>query len=191
MAHEPTEEQDYDSYEGFLRAAIRAYWESGSASRVNFLALLLACRETWQVAWTRAATSPGRILTGAAGAAAIAVLLRTFLGGPIGILLGGASVASLVAVYVKNHERIWRQVARYRGLIEDYRGRFEQVRGDYIDEKVDRQQRDLMLDGLMSRFLSALDEEPPAEHEGEGEGKAEGDKGDSGDDESFSSYVKR
>jgi hypothetical protein len=158
------QEQDgYATFEGFLRLAIKGYWESRSGSKVNFLALLLASREAWQVAWGEARAAPGKVLKGAAGAAAVAVVLRTFLGGPIGILLTGASVASLVAVYVKNHERIWAQVARYRKQIERYRSSYEQVRGDYADGHIDREQRDLMIDGLMSRFLTELDT-PETEH---------------------------
>ena len=81
----------YDSYEGFVRTVIRAYWESGKSSRVTFLALLLATRETWAVALDKTLT-PGagkKALAGAAGAAAVAVLLRAFLGGPLGLLLTG------------------------------------------------------------------------------------------------------
>jgi len=157
MARKPKNEA-YQSYEGFLRAAIKEYWDSGQASRVNFLALLLASREAWAVAWEGVAGSGKTILTGAAGAAALALLLRTVVGGPIGILLTGATIASLVAVYVRNHRRIWKKVERYRELLDGYRSDYEQVRTDYVDGVIRRDQRDLMMDGLMSRLLVALDE---------------------------------
>ena len=60
----------YDTFSGFLHTAIQRYW-TGSKNRVNFLALLFATREAWDVAWDRA-TSPGsgkKLLTGAAGVA--------------------------------------------------------------------------------------------------------------------------
>ena len=68
----------YESYDGFLREAIRRHWEAYPKARLSFLSLLLATREAWQVAWDRASASGGRLATGAAGAAAVAVLLRTF-----------------------------------------------------------------------------------------------------------------
>src|SRR5688572_8512300 len=103
-----TDASTYESYQGFLKGTIKAYWESEGRSRLTFLALLLAAREAWQVAWDEV-SDPGtakKLLTGAAGAAAVALLIRTFVGGPIGLLLGGASIASLVAVYVKNRHSI-------------------------------------------------------------------------------------
>jgi hypothetical protein len=159
------DEDLYRSYEGFLRGAIRAYWDSGRGSKANFLAFLLASREAWQVAW-EGVTAPGsskKILTGAAGATALALLLRTVVGGPIGILLTGASIASLVAVYVKNHHRIWARVDHYRELVDDYRPKFEEIRTEYVDGHVRRDQRDLMVDGLLARFLNELTDFDPGE----------------------------
>ncbi len=161
----------YDSYEGFLRAAIKGYWETKGASKATFIALLLATREAWAVAWgkTTSAEAGKKMLTGAAGAAAVAVLLRTFVGGPIGLLLTGASVASLVAVYVRNHERIWERVEIIRRMVDAYRGQYETVHRDRSNGTLTDDQRDLMIDGLMGRFLLDLDRDPaedggPAEH---------------------------
>ena len=161
----------YDTFSGFLHTAIQRYWTS-SKNRVNFLALLFATREAWDVAWDRA-TSPGsgkKLLTGAAGVAVVAVLVRTFLGGPIGLLLTGASAASLVALYVKNHERIWQQVARYKKLVSAYRPKYEECRVDYIEGKIRREQQELMVDGLLGRFLAELDAETPKETGSDTEG---------------------
>lgn len=172
----------YETFEGFLQSAIKAYWESPGRSRTNFLSLLLATRKAWQVAWDEA-TEPAtgkKILTGAAGAAAIAVLVRVFLGGPIGILLTGASVASLVAIYAKNHKRIWAQAERYRGLVETYRRRFAEVRDEYVDGKLRREQRDLMIDGLMRRFLTDL-EAPPAGFDDADVDERDAEDGESGE----------
>lgn len=149
--------ESYESYEGFLRAAIKEYWDSGRASRVNFLALLLASREAWSVAWDGVSGGGKKILAGAAGAAALGLLLRTVVGGPIGLLLGGATIASLVALYVKNHRTIWAKVERYREMLDEFRPRFEEIRDDYLDGKLRTDQRDLMMDGLMSRLLDELD----------------------------------
>jgi len=184
----PRDPSAYESYQGFLKAAIKAYWHSEGRSKVNFLALLLASREAWEVAW-EGATAPGsgkKILAGAAGAAALGVLLRVVLGGPVGLILTGASVASLVALYVRNHERIWKKVAVYKKLIEEQRGHYNEIRGDFLEGNLREGQRDLMIDGLMSRFLAKLDEEPEeptaaADADGE-EADADGDARDAEDD---------
>jgi hypothetical protein len=167
-AHDSEREREplapaYASYDGFLKAAIETYWES-RRNQVHFVALLLASREAWEVAWdgVRAPGTGRKVLTGAAGATAVLVALRLLIGGPIGLVLTGASVAGLAAVYVRNHRRIWDQQERYRRLLGEYRVKYDRVRADWIEGRVEEQQRDLMIDGLMNRLLEEIDEEPPA-----------------------------
>lgn len=154
MAHD---RNAYETYEGFQKAALKEYWDSGRSSRINFLALLLASREAWSVAWEGAAGSGKKILTGAAGAAALALILRVVVGGPIGLILGGATIASLVALYVKNHKEIWAKQEEFKAILDSYRPRWGAIRDDYLDGKLRTDQRDLMMDGLMSRLLDELD----------------------------------
>lgn len=162
MAHD---EPAYESFEGFLRTAIKRYWDT-KGSKLNFLALLLASREAWNVAWDEATSAPRRVVTGAASAATVAVLLRNFAAGPVGVLLTGASIASLVTVYARNHERIRGRVQRYRELIDRYRSRYKELRDQYVEGDVDRPQRNLMIDGLLNRFLGDLDATGPGAHPG-------------------------
>lgn len=150
----------YDGYEGFLREAIRLHWESRPKERLSFLSLLLATREAWQVAWDKATQSRQRLATGAAGAAAVTVLLRTFAGGPLGFLLTSASIASLVALYVREHDRVRQRSDRYRSLVAEYRGKYASLRNRYVMGEFERPERDLMIDGLLQRFLQALQETP-------------------------------
>ena len=180
-----TEASTYETYQGFLKGAIKAYWGSEGRSRATFLALLLAAREAWEVAWDEV-KEPGnakKLLTGAAGAAAVALLIRTFLGGPIGLLLGGASIASLVAVYVKNRKQIHGRVDHCRGLVAKYRPQWDAVRGDWAEGKLRTDQRDLMMDGLMARFLVELDEDLGLEEE-EPDAEAEKEADEAARDES-------
>ena len=97
----------YTSYDGFLKTTIETYWTK-RRDQIHFVALLLASREAWEVAWDgiRAPGTGNKVLTGAAGATAVYVALRLLIGGPIGMVLTGVSVASLVTVYVQNHQRI-------------------------------------------------------------------------------------
>jgi hypothetical protein len=154
MAHQ---REAYESYEGFLQAALKEYWDSGRASRINFLALLLASREAWSVAWEGAAGTGKKVLAGAAGAAALAVILRVVVGGPIGLILGGATIASLVGLYVKNHREIWAKQEEFKRILDAHRPKWIEIRDDYLDAKLRTDQRDLMMEGLMSRLLDELD----------------------------------
>lgn len=159
MALDP---DSYADYEGFLKASIKKYWASEKSGKVDMLASLLATREAWGAAWDEA-TAPGRsssLLKGAAGAAAITMLLRTVMGGPLGLLLTGASVASLVALYAKHHERIWAQVERYRDLADEYRPQWEEVAAGRAQDKLTQSQQELMVDGLMARFVERLEKIP-------------------------------
>ncbi|MBN8614934.1 MAG: hypothetical protein J0L92_30320 [Deltaproteobacteria bacterium] len=153
----------YASYDGFLKTTIETYW-SKRRNQIHFLALLLASREAWEVAWG-GVTAPGtgqRALTGAAGAAAIYVALRLLIGGPIGLVLTGVSIASLVTLYVQNHRRIWDQQERYKKLIAAYRVKYDQIKAKYVEGLIDESQRDLMIDGLMNRFFEDIDADPDA-----------------------------
>jgi len=162
MAEEKVDLEDaYKSYDGFLKAAIKTYWERGE-DRANFISLLLASREAWEVAWDEV-RQPGtgkKVLTGAAGAAAVLVVVRMLLGGPIGLILGAASLASLGALYARNHQRIWAQQDRYKSIIGQYRIKHQQVRGKFVDGTIDADERDLMVEGLLRRFIEEIEQEP-------------------------------
>lgn len=159
----------YVSYDGFLKTAIETYWTQ-RRNQVHFVALLLASREAWEVAWDglRAPGTGRKVLTGAAGISAVIVVLRLLVGGPVGLVLTGLSIASLGTVYARNHRRIWREQERYRKLLGEYRVKYEQIRGDWIEGRVEERQRDLMIDGLMNRLLDEIDAEPATdEHQRE------------------------
>ena len=153
----------YASYDGFLKTALESYWNTRRNS-AHFIALLLASREAWSVAF-RGLTAEGtgqRAMMGAGGAAAIYVILRIFIGGPIGLVLTGISIASLVAAYTSNHRRIWDQQERYRKLIGDYRVKYDRVRAEWLEGSIVEEHRDLMIDGLLNRFLEDIDDDPSA-----------------------------
>ena len=52
---------------------------------------------------------------------------------------------------------------RYRKLLGEYRVKYDQIRGNWIEGRIEEQQRDLMIDGLMNRLLDDIDDEPDAE----------------------------
>lgn len=155
----------FEDFDDFLRASIQRYWARKGSSKVTFLGLMFATRHAWPIAAREgfSAESGKKVLTGAAGLTAAAVLIRAFLGGPLGLLLAGASAVSLIAVYGRNQEAIWTRAMRYRGLIDEYEPKFEAIQAQHRSGEIDRSQRDLMLEGLMGRFLDQLDEAPPRE----------------------------
>jgi hypothetical protein len=146
------------TYNAFLKDAIKRHWDANKSSKLELLALLLASREAWEVV-IDGATSPegrSRALKGAAGAAALTVLLRTVVGGPLGLLLTGVSAASLVALYVRYQDQIWLSVDHYKRVIDDYRPRFDRARATCDDKALEPDEAALLLDGLMARFLAEL-----------------------------------
>jgi hypothetical protein len=151
----------HDNYDQFLQAALARYYEKGGkGKRVNFLALLLASGETWKVAYDRVknVSLTGKVVTGVASAVAIRMVLRYALAGPLGIVLTAASAASLVSLYLRNQDAIAAKVKGYREMIKEYEIKYEKVRGDWVDRKIDADQRDLMMDGLLQRFLAEIEE---------------------------------
>ena len=159
-------EPGFDTFPDFLRSALTRYFRARGSSKLVLLALLFASREAWGVALGHAVDpeTGKRVLKGVGGAAAVALLLRVLLGGPLGLLLGGISVASLVAVYVKEGAKVGDEVVRVRAVVTDFRTRFAELDETCQRSDMPGDQRELMMEGLMSRFLVALDEkvESPA-----------------------------
>ena len=145
------------SYELFLQEGIRRFWRSGVSTRMDLIALLLAGRESWTVAWGEASSHRTDLIKGAAGVAGATLVLRSLPTGPLGLVLAGVSVGSLGALYARHHERIWGQVERYRALVEEYRPKYEAVAED---TQLSAEQVDLMLEGLSSRFVQRLESLP-------------------------------
>ncbi len=160
------------SYEDFLRAAIHRYWESPGRDRMTFLGLLFATRESLPVAVERLSRPEAqkKALLGSAGAVAVTVLLRTLVGGPLGLLLTAGSIAGLAQLYVQRAPDVKERTTRIRRLIGAYRPEVEGAlesgrRGALTDDQLD-----LMLEGLVGRFLAEVGElrleEPPTGPEG-------------------------
>ncbi len=160
-------EPGFDTFADFLRSALRRYFRARGSSKLVLLALLFASKEAWGVALGHAVDpeTGKRVLKGVGGAAAVALLLRVLLGGPLGLLLAGISVASLVAVYVKEGAQVGDEVVRVRAVVQDFQARYDELDANCKRDETPAEQRELMMEGLLSRFLVALDEKAPkAEH---------------------------
>ena len=77
--------------------------------------------------------------------------------GPLGIILTGAAAVSLAGYVIKNQKEIREKVGAYRTLIVETRTRFEEAQGGYRAGRYDAASRNLMVDGLLKRFLDDID----------------------------------
>lgn len=119
---------------------------------------MLATPKAWSVATERLRSAkPSSFLTRAAWGAGALVALRLLLGGPLSLLLTGVSIGSLIYVLQKQQPEIKERQQRYRNQIETYRLRYEDTQQQYLSGHIDMDQRTLMMEGLLNRFVEELD----------------------------------
>jgi hypothetical protein len=150
----------FDDYDAFLKQAIRDYYDRGWKSRRgNFIALVIASGQVMSMATDSIKDGSGlkKAALGAAGAVALRIGLRYALSGPLGVILTGAAAVSLIAYLVKHQKEITSKVSGYRTLIAGTRAKFEEAQGGYRAGRYDAASRNLMVDGLLKRFLEDVD----------------------------------
>jgi hypothetical protein len=151
----------YDDYDAFIKQAVRDYYARGWKSRRgNFIALVFASGQMLSLATDSVKDGAGlkKAAIGAVGVVALRFFLRSFLGGPVGLLLSAAVVASAVAYFVKNQKEISGKIAPFKTLIADTRTKFEEIQGGYRAGRYDNAGRNLMVEGLLKRFIEQVDE---------------------------------
>jgi hypothetical protein len=74
------------------------------------------------------------------------------------MVLTVAAGASMVSYFVRNQKDIVRKVGTYKGTIVETRAQYEELQSGYRDGRFDATERNLMIDGLMKRFLQQCDE---------------------------------
>jgi hypothetical protein len=152
----------YADWDAFLKLAIREYYDRGFTSRKgNFIALLMASGQTaFSMAKDSVVDGSGtkKLAIGAALALALRVGLKYALGGPLGLVLTVAAGASMISYFLRNQKDIVRKVGAYKTLIADTRKRFEEIQEGWRAGRYDATERNLMVDGLMKRFLVQCDE---------------------------------
>ena len=150
----------YTKFDAFLKEAIHEYYQrTGKLEKGNFIALVIASGEVASLALDSVKSGEGmkKVALGAVGLLALRLGLRFVVGGPLGIILVGATAASLVAYFVRNREEIQVRIVRNRELVGELRQAYEKLQEDHRDGRLDDRQRNLMVDGLMKRFLADLD----------------------------------
>ena len=150
----------FDDYDAFLKQAIRDFYDQGWKSRRgNFIALVIASGQVTSMAADSIKDGTGlkKAALGAAGVVALRIGLRYALSGPLGVILTGAAAVSLASYLVKNQKEITSKVTAFRALIAETRKRFEETQGGYRAGRYDAASRNLMVDGLLKRFLEDVD----------------------------------
>ena len=64
----------------------------------------------------------------------------------------------LNAYLVRNQKDILKKVERYRGVLAEAEKKYKDTQAQWRDGKYDLAQRNLMIDGLMKRFVADIDE---------------------------------
>ncbi|MBK7078978.1 MAG: hypothetical protein IPH44_42610 [Myxococcales bacterium] len=153
----------YADFDAFKKQAIRDYYERGWTSRRgNFIALLIAAGGGASLGLAKDSVVDGtgtkKVAIGAGLALALRVGLRYALGGPLSLVLTAAAGASMLAYLVRNQKDILKKVERYRGVLAETERKYKDTHAQWRDGKYDVAQRNLMIDGLMKRFVADVDE---------------------------------
>lgn len=150
----------FDDYNAFVKEAVREYYDLGwKHRRGNFIALVIGSGQALSLASDSVKDGSGlkKAAIGAAGVVALRVGLRYALSGPLGIVLTGAAAVSAVSYLVKNQKEIGVKVGTYRTLVDGTRAKFDEIQGGYRAGRYDAAARNLMVDGLLRRFLDDVD----------------------------------
>lgn len=163
-AHDTSESGDsiYADFDSFLKVGLKEYYERGWKSRRgNFIALLIASGQTsFALAKDSVVDGTGtkKVAIGAAAVLALQVGLRYALGGPLGLVLSLAAGASMISYFFRNQKDIIRKVGIYKSLIAESQERYDDTQSGWRDGRNSETERNLMIDGLMKRFLTQVDE---------------------------------
>jgi hypothetical protein len=152
----------YVEWDAFLKQGIKEYYDRGwQTRRGNFIALLIASGQTaLSLAKDSVVDGTGtkKVAIGAGLAIALRIGLKYALGGPLGMVMTVAAGASMIAYLIRNQKDVLKKVSLYKTVIVDTRKRYDEIQSGYRDGKYAATDRNLMLDGLMKRFISQVDE---------------------------------
>ena len=152
----------YVDFDAFLKQGIKEYYDRGWTTRKgNFIALLIASGQT-ALALAKDSVVDGsgtkKVAIGAATVLALRIGLRYALGGPLGLVLTVAAGASLISYFFRNQKDIIKRVGVYRTVIKETDQRYDELQSGWRDGRYDATERNLMIDGLMKRFVQQIDE---------------------------------
>lgn len=149
----------FDSFDAFVKQAIRDHYDRAwKTRRASWIALVLASGQVMSMAADSVKDGSGlkKAAIGATGVVALRLALRYALSGPLGVILTGAAVASAVSYFLKHKKEVFDLRDRYKNMISDARAKFDEIQGGYRAGRYDAAARNLMVDGLLKRFLEDI-----------------------------------
>jgi hypothetical protein len=152
----------YENFDAFMQQVIKETYERGW-KRPEFVALVLASGELIPLAWGRMKQSGVReLVLGAAGVVALRVALRYLLSGPLGIVLTGFSVATLISFFWQHQQEVLARRIPYKQMIGSTRDKFEDIQARYRDGRYDAGERALLVEGILRRLIAEIEAPMPA-----------------------------
>src|SRR5690606_13873660 len=128
------------------------------------VALLLASGEIIPMAWRRMkSTGVKELAMGAAGVVAIRVALRYLVGGPLGVIFTGFTVATLISFFWSHQKEVLARRKPYKGFISDAHEKFDDIQARFRDGRYDEGERALLVEGLLRRLINDIEEPLPEE----------------------------
>jgi hypothetical protein len=151
----------YGDFDSFLKQGLKEYYDRGwTTRRGNFIALLIASGQT-ALALAKDSVVDGtgakKVAIGAGLIVALRLGLRYAIGGPLGLILTVAAGASMVTYFIRNQKDIIKKVGGYKTIIADTEKRFVEIQDGWRNGQYPSTDRDLMVDGLMKRFIEEID----------------------------------
>jgi hypothetical protein len=152
----------YAGFDAFLKQALKEYYDRGWTTRKgNFIGLLIASGTTsFALAKDSVTSGAGakKVALGAGLVLALRIGLRYAIGGPLGLVLTVAAGASMVTYFIRNQKDIVKKVGIYKTTIAETHKRYDEITAGWRDGKYPLTDRNLMIDGLMKRFIAQVDE---------------------------------
>jgi hypothetical protein len=162
-AHTAYPAEVYESFDAFMQQILRDTYERG-AKRPEFVALVLASGELLPMAWGRIKKAGVRdVAIGAAGVVALRFGIKWLLGGPLGVILTGFTVATLISFFWSHQKEVLARRKPYKQLIADTLDKYEDIQARYRDGRYDAGERALLIEGLLRRVLTEIESPPPSE----------------------------
>lgn len=156
-AHTAYPAEVYESFDGFMQQALHDTYTRG-AKRPEFVALVLASGELIPMAWGRIKQAGVRDLAlGAAGVVALRFGIRWLLAGPLGVLLTGFTVATMVSFFWSHQREVLDRRKPYKKLISETHDKYEDIQDRYRDGRYDAGERALLIEGLLRRLLAEIE----------------------------------
>ncbi|PRP90266.1 hypothetical protein ENSA5_66100 [Enhygromyxa salina] len=157
-AHTAYPAEVYESFDAFMQHVIQDVYGRG-AKRPEFVALVLASGELIPMAWGRVKKAGVRDLAlGAAGVVALRFGIRWLLAGPLGVILTGFTIATLISFFWSNQREVMARRKPYKQLISETHEKYEDIQSRYRDGRYDAGERALLVEGLLRRLLTEIEQ---------------------------------